>query len=206
MPGEITIIDYGMGNLRSVQRSFQRVGADAIVTSDPEQVERAKKLVLPGVGHYESGIERLKRKGLWDVLNDKVLGEQAPILGICLGMQLMTKHSDEGNAHGFGWIEGNAVRFSVKDNLRFKVPRIGWNTIYPQKESRLLDGVTEDAMFYFLHSYYVKCDDPDDVLATTFYEEEYTSAIQKNNIYATQFHPEKSHEYGDQILKNFLSL
>jgi imidazole glycerol-phosphate synthase subunit HisH len=206
MQNDITIIDYGMGNLRSVEKSFMRVGANVIISDDPLQIQAATKLVLPGVGHYGTGVQRLKNKGLWDILNDVVLIKQVPILGICLGMQLMTRHSDEGDTKGFGWIKANAVQFSVADKLRYKIPHIGWNSISHNCTSSLLEDVPDGAMFYFLHSYYVKCDNTDEIVATTIYESEYTSAIHKENIYATQFHPEKSHEYGDKILKNYLSI
>jgi glutamine amidotransferase len=203
----IIIIDYGMGNLRSVQKKFQRVGADTEVSNDPELIANAHKLVLPGVGHFSHGIKQLKQLGIWDVLNEAVLQKKTPILGICLGMQLMAKHSREGgNVIGLGWFDAEVVRFDVKDQLKYKIPHMGWNNAIIKRENKFLEGVDNESMYYFVHSYYMKCNDEKDILTTTGYEDKFVSAIQKDNIYGTQFHPEKSHDTGEKLIRNFVEL
>ena len=203
---KITIIDYGMGNLRSVQKKFQRVGAESEISSDLDVIRKSEKLILPGVGHFANGVKKLKESGIWDVLSQKVLVDKTPILGICLGMQLMAKHSEEGDVEGLGWFDADVVKFTIKNKLKYKVPHMGWNNAVIKKESLLFNNVPEDAMFYFVHSYHIKCNDEKDILTTTEYEHEFTSAIQKGNIYGTQFHPEKSHDWGEQLFKNFVDL
>jgi glutamine amidotransferase len=203
---KIIIVNYGMGNLRSVQKKFNRIGADAIITSDVEKIKNAWKLVLPGVGHFKKGVRNLKESGIWDVLNEVVLVKKTPILGICLGMQLMAKYSEEGDVEGLGWFDANVIKFRINNTLKYKVPHMGWNTIVAKRENALISGISSEAMFYFVHSYHIKCDTEEDILASTEYEYKFTSVIQKNNIYGTQFHPEKSHGYGEKILENFVSL
>mgnify|MGYP005993671145 CR=1 FL=1 len=196
-----------MGNLRSVQKKFHRVGADTEISNDPELIANAGKLVLPGVGHFSHGIKQLKQLGIWDVLNEAVLQKKTPILGICLGMQLMAKHSREGgNVKGLGWFDAEVVKFDVKDQLKYKVPHMGWNNAIICKENVFLEGVNNESMYYFVHSYYMKCNDEKDVLTTTNYEEKFVSAIQKDNIFGAQFHPEKSHDTGEKLIKNFVEL
>lgn len=203
----IIIIDYGMGNLRSVQKKFHRVGAVAEISSDPLSIANADKLVLPGVGHFYHGIKQLKELKIWDVLNESVLQKKTPILGICLGMQLMANESNEGGINkGLGWFDAKVVKFDVKDQLKYKVPHMGWNNAVIQKESKILEGIDNESMFYFVHSYYMKCKQKNDILTTTCYEDEFVSGIQKGNIYGTQFHPEKSHDSGEKLIKNFVEL
>lgn len=206
MQNKITIIDYGMGNLRSVQKKFLRVGANTEITHDAKLVEKAEKLVLPGVGHFANGVGKLKESGVWDILNQKVLTDKTPILGICLGMQLMAKNSEEGDFEGLGWFDADVVKFHINDKLKYKVPHMGWNNAVVSKESPLFYNVPEEAMFYFVHSYYIKCNNPNDILTTSEYEYQFTSAIQHENIYGTQFHPEKSHEWGEMVFQNFVNL
>lgn len=198
----IAIIDYGMGNLHSVLKAFKRINSDVIISSDINEIKKADKLILPGVGHFKNGMKKLKEKNLIGVLNDMVLKEKKPILGICLGVQLFTKHSEEGDVDGLGWIDAKTVKF--KDS-KFKIPHMGWNDLNIKKNSVLFDGINNENNFYFVHSYYLDCKDQGDVLATTSYSKEFVSAIQKENIFGVQFHPEKSHSYGLQILKNFAS-
>lgn len=202
----IVIIDYGMGNLRSVQKAFARVQVDAFISSDCRVISNAQKLVLPGVGHFTHGVKRLKESGIWDVLNRKVLLEQTPILGICLGMQLMARYSEEGNIEGLGWFDADVVRFRVSDPQTYKVPHMGWNTAERTTKSSLFADVPETAMFYFVHSYHVVCRQSQDSLATTTYESPFVSAIGKGTIVGTQFHPEKSHDWGLQLISNFIGL
>jgi imidazole glycerol-phosphate synthase subunit HisH len=206
MQNKITIVDYGMGNLRSVQKKLLRVGAEVLITSAPELIETADKLILPGVGNFANGVRNLKEYGLWDIINNKVLIEKTPVLGICLGMQLMATSSEEGNVEGLGWFDSEVVKFRVKDQLRYKVPHMGWNNAEINVKSALFSNLPKDAMYYFVHSFHMKCNKSEDILTTTEYEYPFTSSIHKDNIYGTQFHPEKSHEWGEQLFKNFVEL
>jgi glutamine amidotransferase len=206
MSQKIVIIDYSMGNLNSVQKKFIQLNANVVVSSDPSVIVLADKLILPGVGHFEKAVEIMHQKGLWDVLNKSVLIDKKPILGICLGMQLMTKFSEEGNVNGFGWIDATVVRFHVQDTLKFKIPHMGWNQIEIKKESSLMNGLTDQSEFYFVHSYHVKTDDKTVVLNETNYETNFVSAFEKENVFGVQFHPEKSHDSGKLLLNNFLEI
>lgn len=206
MHDKIIIIDYGMGNLRSVQKKFQKIGVNATISNNPLLIANATKLVLPGVGHFAHGIKKLKELEIWDVLNDSVLKNKTPILGICLGMQLMAKYSTEGDVEGLGWFDADVVKFQIKDKLKYKVPHMGWNNAVVNKETPLFQGITKEAMFYFVHSYHIKCNTDEDIVTTTDYEYKFTSAIQKKNIYGTQFHPEKSHDAGERLIKNFVDI
>lgn len=202
----IGIINFGMGNLGSVKRKLDRIGALSVISSSPDEIRNADKLILPGVGHFGNAVNELKVSGLWDVLNKEVLVNKKPILGICLGMQLMAKHSQEGNVSGLGWFDAEVIRFKVKDTLRFKVPHMGWNQVVLKKFSQLFENIELGQGFYFAHSYHLKCNDQTDVLNETVYEYTFVSAIQKDNIYAVQYHPEKSHEAGEKLLTNFVAL
>jgi glutamine amidotransferase len=200
----IAIIDYGMGNLGSVKRKMDRIGARSIITSNADEIRNANKIILPGVGHFAKAVSEIKRRGLWDLLSDQVLVEKKQILGICLGMQLMAKHSEEGNAEGFGWFDAKVIRFKVSDTTRYKIPHIGWNTANPVKGSSLFENINPDSEFYFVHSYHIECNNSDDILTETIYDYPFTSAIQKENIFGVQFHPEKSHDAGEVLLRNFV--
>ena len=202
----IIIIDYGMGNLRSVQKKFERLNSIVHISSDSRVIAEAGKLVLPGVGHFANGVRRLKEGGIWDVLNHKALVEQTPVLGICLGMQLMASYGQEGDTAGLGWFDADVVRFSVQDTLTYKVPHIGWNTIETTRQSALFAKLPAQALFYFVHSYHLVCRKPQDIVATTTYDYPFASVVQKDNLYGTQFHPEKSHDWGEQMLTNFIAL
>jgi imidazole glycerol-phosphate synthase subunit HisH len=202
----IAIIDYGMGNLGSVKRKLDRIGVESVITFDPDVIRNSDKLILPGVGHFGNAINELKVRGLLDILNHEVLIKKKPILGICLGVQLMTNHSEEGDVAGFGWIDAEVIRFKVQNTLKFKVPHMGWNQVELKKSSLLFDEVDLKQGFYFVHSYHLKCNDQADVLNETVYEYPFVSAIQKDNIYGVQYHPEKSHEAGEQLLRNFVNL
>ncbi|RJP46166.1 MAG: imidazole glycerol phosphate synthase subunit HisH [Desulfobacteraceae bacterium] len=196
------IIDYGMGNLRSVQKAFQRIGTTSRIIASPDEVLHSAKLVLPGVGHFARAIQILKSRGLFDALNQAVLVKKTPILGICLGMQLMTGFSEEGDAAGLGWINARTKKFVFTDKGP-RIPHMGWNGISILKNSPLLNNLAPDALFYFVHSYYVACDQEDTIISRTCYGTTFASAFQHENIYGCQFHPEKSHDAGLQILKNF---
>ena len=201
----IVIIDYGMGNLRSVQKAFERIRIPATISSNPQEIQTADKLVLPGVGHFEQGITNLKNKGLFDLLNEVVINKKKQILGICLGMQLMTEFSEEGNCDGFGWLKARTQRFSFKTN-GLKIPHMGWNNLSIKNSITLYKDITADNFFYFVHSYYISCESEQNILAETNYGNKFVSSFQKENIFGCQFHPEKSHDSGLQILKNFVQI
>jgi len=200
------IIDYGMGNLGSVGNMLKKVGAEFGVTSSPLGLEKATKLILPGVGAFDNAMRNLKELGLIDVIKYKVVEEKIPILGICLGMQLLTEGSEEGALEGFGFIKGYARRFHFEGNT-LKVPHMGWNEVKLRKNSRLFAGMENQGnRFYFVHSYAVDCMNKEDILATTMYGYEFVSSFEKDNILGVQFHPEKSHKFGIMLYKNLMSL
>ena len=201
----IGIIDYGMGNVGSLLNMVEWIGGYASIITTPEDLKKADKLILPGVGSFDNGITHLKESNLREALNYKVLIEKTPILCICLGMQLITKGSEEGQLNGLGWIDGNCLRFSF-DDQSIKIPHMGWNSASFRKDSIIRSFIPENPRFYFVHSYYVSCNQDSDILATTNYVTDFVSMINKENIYATQFHPEKSHKYGMGLIKSFIEL
>jgi glutamine amidotransferase len=194
-----------MGNILSIVNKIKRIGHEAIVTNEINLIKKADKIILPGVGHFQKAIENLNRLQLLDVLNETVLFRKTPILGICLGMQLLARHSEEGNVNGLNWLNAEVVKFKINDQLKYKVPHIGWNNVMVKKESSLFTGLSEDSMFYFVHSYHMVCNDEKDVLTQTEYEYAFTSSVHKDNIFGTQFHPEKSHDAGEVLLRNFIN-
>ncbi len=199
---KIVIIDYKMGNLGSIQNMLKKIGVASEISSDPHRIRDAAGLILPGVGAFDAGMDNLRRSGLIEVLDERVKVAGVPILGICLGMQLMTKNSAEGKHKGLGWIDAEALRFQPT-NPELKVPHMGWNRVIPARTSELTDRLPEDPRFYFVHSYFVHCHDPADVLLTTPYGGEFHSAFHRGNIWGVQFHPEKSHRFGMALLQNF---
>ncbi len=206
MQNKIVIVDYGMGNLLSVRKKLLRLNAEVVVSSNPADILNADKIILPGVGHFKKAIETLKTLRLIDALNESVLVKQKPILGICLGMQLLANSSEEGNVYGMGWIDAEVVRFKVKDTVKSKVPHMGWNQIIKSKESLLMKGIPDLSEFYFVHSYHLLLNEREDLLNETEYEYRFCSAVEKNNIFGVQYHPEKSHDVGELLLKNFVDL
>ena len=216
----LVIVDYKMGNHHSVKKKLDGLKVESIISSDPETILNATKLILPGVGHFGKAMENLRKLNLIDALNEAVLVNKTPILGICLGMQLMAKSSEEGTENrelrsesrdlfsvkGLGWFDAEVVKFKVNDTLRYKVPHTGWNSISIEKESPLMKNVPEGSEFYFVHSYYLKANDASDVLNYTDYGYPFASAVSKENIFGVQYHPEKSHDVGLLLLKNFLEL
>jgi imidazole glycerol-phosphate synthase subunit HisH len=200
----IVIVDYGMGNLRSIQNKIERLDENVIISSKPEDIERANRLILPGVGAFDAAMGNLRRLGMIPVLDKKVLRDHVPTLGICLGMQLFSKFGEEGNVDGLGWIDARTVKFDFGGNGHgLKIPHMGWNSIAVRKPSQVLDGIDPNANFYFVHSYHVRCNDSADVLATTNYGLDFASMVQHDNIIGAQFHPEKSHFHGVHLLENF---
>jgi imidazole glycerol-phosphate synthase subunit HisH len=202
----ITIIDYGMGNLGSIQNMFRRIGIESQITGDKQKIDAAEKLLIPGVGAFDAAVTRIQEADLMPLLNKKALVDKVPVLGICLGMQLLTKSSEEGTLPGFGWIDATTKKFRFNDNEKLKVPHMGWNEALIKRDSALNKDLSDHARFYFVHSYYVEANDPADVLMTTQYGREFHSVIQHENIYGAQFHPEKSHKYGMKFLSNFAEL
>ena len=192
---KLVIIDYGAGNIKSIQFAFQRLGVDAVLTSDAEEIKAADKVIFPGVGEASSAMTKLKESGL----NDLIPQLKQPVLGICLGMQLMCRSTEEGNTEGLGIFDVDVKRFSNE----VKVPQMGWNTI-SELESPLFEGIKDKDYMYLVHSYYAE--DSEESIAKTNYELEYASALQKDNFYGVQFHPEKSGKSGAKILQNFLNL
>ena len=206
MNEKIVILDYQMGNIFSVEKIIKSLGKTPIVSDKREIILSADKIILPGVGHFSNAMNNLKKMNLIEPLNIFALEKKKPILGICLGMQLMAKKSEEGNTNGLGWFDAIVKRFSINNKLIYKVPQMGWNTITTKKESLLMNNIPNNSEFYFIHSYYVDCRNEKDILNITKYESNFVSAIQKNNIFGVQYHPEKSHGFGKQMFKNFLEL
>jgi len=201
------VIDYGMGNLASITNMGRRAGSELVVSGDPDAIGKATKLILPGVGSFDSGMTNLRERRLIPVLNRKVIEEKVPILGLCLGVQLFTLGSEEGRLPGLGWIAAHTRRFEFPaEETRLKIPHMGWNFIEHAKPSMLLENLPPGSRFYFVHSYHLVCSEPTDVLTWTTYGYRFASGIQCHNIYGTQFHPEKSHKFGLALLKNFLTL
>jgi glutamine amidotransferase len=200
---KIVIVDCKMGNLVSVKKAFSKLGFQSTISNNKVDIENAGLLVLPGVGHFSNTMENLKKLNILQVLNEQVLDKKKPILGICLGMQLLSEYSEEGDSEGLGWIKGKTKKFQL-DTSRFKIPHIGWNTLEICQKDSFLKNTSINDQFYFVHSYHVECDDYNDVAAFSEYGEKFTASIQKDNIFGTQFHPEKSHEQGLTILKSFI--
>jgi glutamine amidotransferase len=198
----ITIVNYGMGNLGSLLNMFKRIGVQASIENEPNAITNARKLVLPGVGSFDKAMQQINEvPGLREALEYKAQIEKVPVLGVCLGMQLLTSSSEEGQLSGLGWIPGATRRFPSQEG--FKVPHMGWNIAQPNIPSPLTVGLGSEPRYYFVHSYYVQVDDPAHSLMRTCYGFDFDSSIGFDNILGVQFHPEKSHRFGMQILKNF---
>ena len=199
----LSILDYGLGNSNSIRKSLTRIGVEAKIISTGWELASAEKIILPGVGHFSAGMKNLIERGLVEPLQEQVIIRKKPILGLCLGMQLMTQHSEEGDMHGLGWFKAQTIRFFESNGMR--VPHEGWNSIELLKNNPLLTDLGVEPFFYFAHSYFVKAA-PEDVLANTSYGVEFASVIGKENIFGVQFHPEKSHRKGLKLLSNFANL
>ena len=198
---KIALIDYGIGNLRSVKKAFEAVGANIVQTSSPDEILNAEKVVLPGVGAFQDGLSGLQKRNLIPTLNE-IKRRKTPFLGICLGMQLLFERSSEmGNTRGLGFIAGEVLKFP---NEALKIPQTGWNQIKTINSSPLMDGIKDQSFVYFNHSYYCSPLESEDIIAQTEYGTPYASAVQKGSIYGVQFHPEKSQKIGLTILKNFV--
>lgn len=203
----ITLVDYGLGNLTAFENLFRRLNIPVERARDANGLFSAKKLILPGVGAFDHAMERLDASGLRPELEEAVLGRGVPILGVCVGAQILLEKSEEGVLSGLGWIKGYVRSFkgnSASSNL--PLPHMGWNDVVPTVDHKLFRGLEVDSRFYFLHSYYLECQNALDISATSKYGFEFSAAIFNKNIYGVQFHPEKSHHFGTQLLKNFAEL
>ena len=202
---EIAIIDYGMGNIGSIQNMLRYLNHPSIVTNSPEDIQAAGKIILPGVGSFDNAIENIKQLGIYELLKTKALVTKTPMMGICLGMQIMCKSSEEGITEGLSLVDAEVKRFDFERSSALKVPHMGWNNIeIINKKSRLMHGLDNNSRFYFVHSYYVTCNDSSDILTHTNYGVDFVSSFERGNILGVQFHPEKSHKFGIRLFKNFI--
>ena len=203
---ETAIIDYGMGNLLSVQRAFEKCGSDAVIIDNPLELRDAERIVLPGVGAFPDAMDNLRKNGWIEELNRAVLEKETPILGICLGMQLLADKGDEvRECDGLGYIPGEIIRFTQTQEKE-RIPHVGWNEILKREDSPLFDGIADGTNYYFVHSYHFRVANEENIATVTPYCGEFVSSVIKDNIVGTQFHPEKSQKAGFKLIKNFLSM
>jgi glutamine amidotransferase len=200
----ITIINYGSGNISAIGNIYEQLKVPFKISNTPEEVKGAEKIILPGVGAFDETISMLDKSGFRSILDKEVLENKVPVIGICVGMQILAKSSEEGKLPGLGWING-VVKKIDKSLLTHKpkIPHLGWNSIEVERMNLLFEGINQEDGFYFLHSYYFECNNESDVLSKTFYGKSFASSVNNNNIYGVQFHPEKSHSNGVQLLHNF---
>ena len=201
-----SILDIGAGNIRSVLRAVEKAGGSGRIIGSAREIEEAEKLILPGVGHFGHTMNKLRSHEWIGALNEAALSRKIPILGICLGMQIMCTHSEEGDAEGLGWFDARVTRMQVSDRLRFKIPHTGWNELRFNPEQALMRGLENPTECYFVHAYHVASAPKEQVLCLTEYEVSFVSGLQRGNLFGVQFHPEKSHSVGSQIIRNFISL
>ncbi len=204
---KVGIVDYGAGNIGSIQNMIRRLGGESFIVQDAQSVLSADKIVLPGVGNFDHGMKMLIDKNLVDPIKEYVSLKQRPLLGICLGAQLLTKKSEEGSLAGFGFFEAEVLHFSKLPNTEnIRIPHMGWNYIQFENEKQLLCNLPEMPRFYFVHSYYMQSTVASEVLCTANYRTPFAAGLQKDNVWAVQFHPEKSHKYGMRLFQNFLNM
>lgn len=201
----ITIIDYGLGNIKAFLHVYKKLNIPTVVATSATQVDEASKLILPGVGSFDYAMTRLNASGMRDSLDKAVLEKKVPVIGICVGMQMLSVSSDEGQLPGLGWIDGSVKKFSLNENATI-LPHMGWNDVKPVNNSPLFSGIEESSLFYFLHSYYFVCNNRKNIICESQYGINFTCAVAQNNVYGVQFHPEKSHYSGVQLLKNFSTI
>ena len=199
----IVIVDYGMGNIHSLSRIFNSLKLPVVLSHKAKDIEAASHIILPGVGHFGRAMDELKRRDLIDSLNQAAIGDKKPILGICLGMQLMTASSEEGNTEGLAWFSCKTTKITVENPFQFKVPHLGWNTLHTTKAHAIFQGVPSQSEMYFVHAFAVDKAEEEQVLCTTTYEKEFVSGLISENIIGLQFHTEKSHAIGQRIIANF---
>jgi glutamine amidotransferase len=202
----ISVIDYGVCNLGSMLNMLRKVGVEAQLVSTARELALAEKIILPGVGAFDNGMGALRERGLAEPLRGKVLRDRTPLLGVCLGMQMLGRRSEEGTLDGLGLLDFEARRFRFAPGSAQKVPHMGWSLLAPRRDSPLLRGLDAGSRFYFCHSYHVVCSDPDDILASTEYGGDVAAIVQHDNVYGVQFHPEKSHRFGMALLDNFAGI
>lgn len=202
----LAIVNYGLGNLTSIRNMCKRIGVEAEITNDTGVIKGAARLILPGVGHFRKGMENLHGSGLKKLLDRLVLEEKRPVLGICLGAQLMTAHSEEGDTEGLGWVDADTIRFREAGLNGLKVPHMGWREIVLSDGNPLWSNLPAEPRFYFVHSYHFQFRQPSEISATAVYGYSFACAFRKGNIFGTQFHPEKSHKFGMKVLENFCAL
>jgi glutamine amidotransferase len=203
----ITLIDYGVGNIFAFQNVYKRLDIPTKIAQTREQLMDAEKLILPGVGSFDYAMTQLNASGMREKLDELVLEQKIPVIGICVGMQMMGNRSDEGKLEGLKWIDSEILKFDESlIQHRTKLPHMGWNDVTPINNHPLFNGLEKEAIFYFLHSFYFKCNNPLDIIGETDYGIKFSSAVNKDNIYGIQFHPEKSHQYGEKLLQNFAHL
>lgn len=201
----ITIIDYGMGNIGSIQNMLKKIGSKTQVTRNIDEIDNSEKLILPGVGAFDAAMQKIEDYGLKQILDKKALHDKVPILGICLGMQLLTNGSEEGKLPGLGWINATTKKF-IFTSPEFKIPHMGWNMVKKVKDNPLTEGFTDEYRFYHVHSYYVTAEDKNHAIIKTTYDITFDSGINKDNIFGVQFHPEKSHKFGMKLFENFVKI
>lgn len=201
----LCIVDYGVGNLASIKNMLKKIGVDAEISGNDIDINAADKLILPGVGAFDTCVEKLQQSGLQELLNRRALSDKIPVLGICVGMQLLLSGSEEGTLPGLGWISGKNVKFNQeKMPAGMKIPHMGWTDVIAAKSSRLLDPLYDEPRYYFVHSYHAQLERESDALLYAEYGYNYVAALEKENILGVQFHPEKSHKFGMQLLENFV--
>lgn len=200
----IAIIDYGLGNIRAFANIYKKLDVPFLIASKVNDLTKATRLILPGIGAFDHAMALLEKSGMRKLLDELVLNRHFPVLGICVGMQILARSSEEGNLPGLGWIDGEVKKFDVSTlKHRTHLPHMGWNDVKPTKKSKLFEGLEQSARFYFLHSYYFHCSQKENIFAVTDYGGYFACAVNSDNIYGVQFHPEKSHHYGIQLLNNF---
>jgi len=203
----IAIVNYGLGNIQAFANIYKRSNIPVRIASSHEELVTADRIILPGVGAFDWAMTKLNESGMRDVLDELVIGKKRPVLGICVGMQMMAKRSDEGKLAGLGWIDAEVRKFDLSNmTQKTRLPHMGWNDVAPCKKNGLFEGLESGARFYFLHSYYFLPQNQDNVLAVTNYNGPYASAVHDGNVFGVQFHPEKSHQWGIRLLKNFANL
>lgn len=203
----IHVVDYGLGNVQAFLNLYRRLGFDAARAQTAAELSGARKIILPGVGAFDHAVEMLNQSGMRSTLETLVLRGKVPVLGICVGMQILALASDEGHFPGLGWVPGKVRTFRANEqSASLPLPHMGWNDVQPKLSSPLFAGIESDARFYFLHSYYFECDEQEHIAATALYGFDFSCAVSAGNIHGVQFHPEKSHHFGEQLLKNFAEL
>tara|TARA_B100001057_G_scaffold501028_1_gene619804 strand:- start:1077 stop:1706 length:630 start_codon:yes stop_codon:yes gene_type:complete len=202
---KVSVLDYGMGNIGSILNMLKKIGVESNITSSKLQLQESDYLIIPGIGHFDNAIKKIKKLNIFDALNELALDKKIPILGICLGMQLMTLGSEEGKEKGFGWVNANVLKIDgTKKGIR--VPHMGWNKVNIEKKNNLFDIANlPNQRFYFVHSYAVYCDNKEDILTTTNYENTFVSSFHSDNLTGVQFHPEKSHKYGESFFRSYFN-